>query len=318
MSTIALPLPAARTRSTLSSLARIEAKRFARHPLFLVGFVLGLWAVITVGSNPSGMSGPTSLDFQVIPAFFVGVLGFVVAARLTRSTSRSREVIDGAPASDTVRTAALCIACLVPMTAGIVLVLVHSAFVSADPVPAWIYGTYGPFARALITGVIPVIACLGGPLLGVTVGRWLRFPGAVLLGVVVLLAWANLAAYGTTGESSLLGERSLPRILHMLAPYTAFASANGDGEVPSTEITSFTGSAGWYALWLLMLCGLAVTAALWRGADGRTRHVVGRTFIGLSAAAIVFVGLAGTGGNAQPMYTTPDGVTSTASHADVP
>jgi len=315
MTTIALPMTHPRTRSTLSSLAWVEAKRYARHPLFIIGFGLATWVIVAIGT---GSTGPEVLDFQVIPAFFIGVFGFVVSARLTRSTGRSREVMDGAPASGTLRTAALCLACLVPLAAGCALVLLNAAFLATDPPAEWVYGTYGPFDRVLIIGVIPMIACVGGPLLGVTVGRWLRFPGAVLLGVVVLLAWVNLAAYGTTGESSLLPDRSLPRILHMLTPYTAFGQGNGDGETPMTEITSYTGSAGWYALWLLMLCGLAVTAALWRGAEGGTRRVVGRWFVGLAAAAVVLLGLAGMGGNAQPMYTTPDGVTSTASHADVP
>ena len=315
MTAIALPMSQPRTRSTLSSLAWIEAKRYARHPLFLIGFGLATWVTVAIGT---GSTGPEELDFQVIPSFFIGVLGFVVAARLTGSTSRSREVMDGAPASETLRTSALCIACVVPLIAGCALVLLNAAFLAADPPGDWVYGTYGPFERALVLGIIPVIASVGGPLLGVTAGRWLRFPGAVLLGVVVLLAWANLAAYGTTGESSLLPDRSLPRILHMLTPYTAFGQGNGDGETPTTEITSYTGSAGWYVLWLLMLCGLAVTAALWRGAEGGTRRVVGRWFVGLAVAAVVFLVPAGMGGNAQPMYTTPDGVTSTTSHTDMP
>ena len=48
MSTIALPITHPRTRSTLSSLAWIESKRFARHPLFLTSLGLGLWAVIGI------------------------------------------------------------------------------------------------------------------------------------------------------------------------------------------------------------------------------------------------------------------------------
>ena len=197
MTTIALPLPAARTRSTLSTLAWIESKRFARHPIFLIGLALATFLVIEVGGGADSQSveiGPTVLDFQVITAFFIGVFGFVVAARLTWSTIRSREVIEGAPASETLRTAALCLACLVPLTAGVALVALHAALLTADPPTAMFYGTYGRFDRVLIMGVIPAIASLGGPLLGVAFGRWLRFPGAVLLGVVVLLVWCNLAA----------------------------------------------------------------------------------------------------------------------------
>ncbi|MET0740771.1 MAG: hypothetical protein ABWZ26_04365 [Candidatus Nanopelagicales bacterium] len=312
MTTMALPLTAARSRSSLSVLAWIEAKRFARHPMFLVGLGLAVWATVVIGSGgPASRGevarGPENLDFQVIPGFLVGVFGFVVAARLTRSTSRSQEVMRGAPLSDTVRTAALCLACLVPMSAGLALVLLHAAIVTSDPPEEWIYGTYGSLEQVVIVGVLPVIFSVGGPLLGVAVGRWLRFPGAILLCVGILLFWCAWAAYSPI--ESMDASSPLSRVLHLLTPYTAWGQADGDGDVPSTEFTSFTGSPVWFALWALALCGLAVCAALWRGAEGRGRVIVGRSFVGLSVAALVFLGLAAMGGNDEPMVTTPDGVT---------
>jgi hypothetical protein len=60
-------------------LARIEATRYARDPLFLLGLLLGIL-------TSAGERGPIELDYQVIPAFFIGVFGIVVAARLTTST----------------------------------------------------------------------------------------------------------------------------------------------------------------------------------------------------------------------------------------
>ena len=113
-------------------------------------------------------------------------------------------------------------------------------------------------------------------------------------------------------------EPSLPaRLLHMFSPYTAFVTTNGNGQQPTTEVASYTGSPGWFALWLVLLCGLAITAALWRGAEGGTRRVVGRTFVGLAVAALVCLGLAGTSGNERVMITTPDGVSRAATDADM-
>ena len=155
----------------------------------------------------------------------------------------------------------MCLACLVPTVTGLAIVLMHRATIAANPIPEYLYGTYGSFDRFVITVVVPVIACAGGPLLGVAVARWLRFPGAALLSVLVVLIWGNIAAY-VPGNSSRFGhgrlDRCSPGYLHMVTPYTAFGSGDGDGEHISRVMTSYTGSPGWYAVWTLALCGLAV------------------------------------------------------------
>ena len=291
-------------RATLAQLARIEAKRYARHPLFLVG--AALCALASAGAH-----GPVELDYHVIPSFFIGVLGIVVAARLTASTDRSAPVVDSAPVSQTLRTAAMCLACLVPAVTGLAIVLMHRAFMAADPIPDYLYGTYGSFDRVVITVVVPVIACAGGPLLGVAVGRWWRFPGAALFAVLVVLVWSYVSGY-VPGETSLDGSTLFARTLHMAGPYTAFGGGNGDGEVVSTVMTSYTGSPGWYAVWTLALCGLAVCAALWRGAEGVLRRRVGRAFAVLVAVALVSLVLAVVNGNQTVYKTTRTGTTAAA------
>jgi hypothetical protein len=297
-------------RTSVWALARIEAKRYARHPLFLIGV-----ALCTLAS--AGRHGPEELDYHVIPSFFIGVLGIIVAARLTASTDRSAQVVDAAPVSDTARTAAMCLACAVPTAAGLLIVLVHRLFVLADPVPVFLYGTYGPTDRLFITVIVPVIACAGGPLLGVAVARWLRFPGAALLAVIAVLFWSNITAYAPAQMSSLarwnMDSGSLfGRVLHMLTPYTAFASGNGDGEHATTVMTSFTGSPGWFAVWTMALCGLAATAALWRGADGVVRKSVGRAFVLLAALAAVALVLSVVTGNQTEFKTTRHGTVAVA------
>jgi hypothetical protein len=296
MTAVAMDRPRSAPRSpTLATLAAIEAKRYARHPLFLVGLVLGI-------VTSAGERGPIELDYQVIPAFFIGVFGVVVAARLTGSTRVSRPVVDAAPVSQLVRTAALCWACLVPAAAGLVLVLIHRAFVLADPFAGWEYGTYSATDRLAITIVLPVIACAGGPLLGVAVGRWLRFPGAPLLAVVVLVGWVNVAAY-VPEQSSIDPGTVFARGLHMLTPYTAFGSGNGDGNNPVTSVRSFTGSPLWFAVWTLALCGLAVAAALIRDLDRTGRRRVARVFVLLAGVAVAVFVLAAVNGN-QRQYDT--------------
>lgn len=274
-------------------LARVEALRYLRHPLFLVGFVLGLAA-------SAGEWGPIELDYHVIPSFFIGVFGIVVAARLTTSADRSRAVVDAAPVSETTRTAALCVACAVPGLAGLTMILLHRAVVLSDPITNGLYGTYGSLDRLVITVLVPLIACVGGPLLGVAVGRWLRFPLAELLTVVVVIIWSNVSGYvpGDDHSVSWFG-----RLVHVAAPYTAFAQGNGDGERPTTVVTSYTGAPTWFAVWTLGLCGLAMTAALWRGATGQVRSMVGRAFIVITCCTLLALTLSIVTGN-QHWFTT--------------
>jgi hypothetical protein len=291
-------------------LARIEAKRYARHPLFLIGA-----ALCTLAS--AGRHGPEELDYHVIPSFFIGVLGIIVAARLASSTDRSAQVVDAAPVSDTARTAAMCLACALPTFAGLLIVVMHRLFVLADPVPESLYGTYGPTDRLFITVIVPVIACAGGPLLGVAVARWLRFPGAALLAVIAVLFWSNITAYAPAQMSSLVrsgmdSSSLIARFLHMFTPYTAFASGNGDGEHATTVMTSFTGSPGWFALWTLALCGLAAVAALWRIAEAHARRSIGRAFVVLAAIAVAALVLSVVTGNQTEFKTTRDGTVAVA------
>ena len=219
-----ITLPEARTATTppsatLWTLARFEAKRYAKHPLFLAGLAL---AIITSLIK----SGPDELDYHVIPSFFIGVVGIIIAGRLASATRRSEPVIDAAPVNESMRTAALCLACLVPAAAGVFLVVLHRIYIAANPYPNLDYGTYGTFDRYLITMVVPVIACAGAPLLGIAVARWLRFPGASLLAAVVVVLWSAVSAYIQQGGSAPTS--GFKQIVHMLTPYTAFGASDAN------------------------------------------------------------------------------------------
>lgn len=259
MSTTTAPTPSTAATTpgrTLAALARADARRFARHPLFLLG--VGAWVVIlavqvanqevvTIGVEDPG----------TFVAFLVGVFGFVVAHRLTTSLRRSGDLADTAPVSSQRRTIALCLACLVPMTAGLVIVIAFIVFGAVWPptMPdgghvAW----FGYESNTTILAVLladAVLACLGGPLLGVAVARWAPFRGSALLGVVVLMF-------------TVMSASSLPAPWYAIAPWAIFWDAHlTDGEYQSSWVLDAV-SPVWYCGYVACLCGLAVVAALGR------------------------------------------------------
>ncbi|MFZ2014144.1 MAG: hypothetical protein WAV00_10010 [Nocardioides sp.] len=288
---------AAPATSVLLRLARIEALRYARHPLFVIGLLLALAS--------SGTYGPVELDHQVVPAFFIGVFGIVVASRLTTSTDTSRPVVAAAPVVEPVRTAALCLACAVPASAGLLVVVVHRILVQADPPQSYEYAGYGATDRLWITIAIPVVACAGGPLLGVLVGRWLRFPGATVLAVLAVLLWSQVGAYYPAQR--LDSESLFARTLHLFTPYTAFLETNAGSNAPPTLVTAYTGSAFWFLVWTVALCVMAASAAIARGATGRLRRVVVRWFAAAVAVAAAALILGVSTGADHLVYYTPDG-----------
>jgi hypothetical protein len=148
-------------------------------------------------------------------------------------------------------------------------------------------------------------------LLGVAVGRWLRFPGSALLVLVVVVVWSNLSGYVPDG--SRLDPASLfARTLHMASPYTAFGQGNGGGKHAISTVDSYTGSPLWFAIWTLALCGLAACAALWRGAEGTTRSRVGRSFIAIAICAVAALALSIAYGNDRVYKTSRDGTVTAA------
>jgi hypothetical protein len=295
MSTAAAAVPTA-SSSVLARLARIEATRYAKHPLFVVGFVLALAS--------SGAYGPVELDHQVVPAFFLGVLGIVVGNRLVSGSERSAAVIDAAPVSETLRTAALCLATLVPGAAGVVVVLFHRVWVQKFPPGTYEYAGYDGFDRFLITMAIPVVACVGGPLLGVAAGRWLRFRGAALLIVVLVWLWSSRCGYISHDTT---GSNLVPRVLHLLTPYTPFLETNAESNAAPTLVTSYTGSPFWFLVWTVALCGLAATGALLHGTDGAVRRTLLAWFAGSAVVAVAALVIGVTTGAQQLVQYTPDG-----------
>jgi hypothetical protein len=254
--------PAATT--VLRSLAVLEARRYARSPLFIVGIGLLVWTTIVSTGDLAQNAGTTDPgDLDILPAFCLGLLGVFVGHQLTRSLDGSIEAVGAAPSDAQRRTAALCLACLVPGVVALAWVGWIYLALALERIP--LSATIHPAARAtmLLSGVV---AAVGGPLFGVLVARWVRFPGSALVAVVVLAGWTLLSTVALALPPSRPGT-----LLHLSAPLTSWVSSDG----PRSPAWVAGGSPGWYLAYLILLCGLAVTAAsLPRTVGPRRRRIL--------------------------------------------
>jgi prolipoprotein diacylglyceryltransferase len=271
-------------RSTVRALARVEAKRFARHPLFLLGvaiMLIPMGAVLwqqEVDANP--MVGTLFI------AFLIGVFGFIVAHRLTTSLLRTRDLAGTTPVGRQQRTLALCLACRVPATAGGVVaafMLVTGLIWTpvGDPVTAhvaWFRDDPAIDVLATLIAMGPV-AALGGPLLGVAVARWAPFRGSALIGVVTLVFLTALPS-------------EAPNPWRVLSVWPILVDEHvNDGGGPIVSSNFMPGVEPiWVLFYLLCLCGLAVVAALLRD-PGHRRPLLGAG-AALSVGAVGFFVLA--------------------------
>lgn len=277
---------AVRRRPTVFALARVEARRFARHPLFVFGTgAVAVLAVIQLFQQSGGGGSP--IGGVVVIAFLVGVFGFVVAHRLTTSMRRTADLAGTAPLGLQQRTAALCLACLVPFAVG----CVATAFMLVTqivwppvgiPVTAHVASFRDEPDLALVAAILAMapVATLGGPLLGVAVARWAPFRGSALVGVVALLFLC-----AADGDAS--------RPWNLLAPwpilYEELTVEHSDKMATSWLLPHI--SAPWVLGYVLCLCGLAVVAALLR--DRANRRQLLWTGGVLAVCAVVCFTMAG-------------------------
>jgi hypothetical protein len=272
---------AAGGRQTFFTLAARERRRFVVNPVFLAGVALTAFAVWN-----NGHTGVTEIDtVNPYPAIFLGGFAMMATFWQTRSMHNSEPVVGVTPTTLPLRTAALCAVAIVPFLCGVLSLI---AFRLYQPVAAdRVYGAFSPPARIAVLVAQMVLPTLGGPLLGVALGRWVRFPGSAFVLFLVLYGWVSLVSI-----VSFTNPDPTPKVvLRLFAPF-AFFTYNENG----AEVTTWRGSPWWFIGWQLALCAIAVLAALLRAAEGRVRFRVIRTLpIVLALAAILIVLAAGGG-----------------------
>lgn len=267
--------------AALRSLAALEARRYLRSPLFLIGVGLLVWTtVVATGDLGQHMGTKDPGDLDILPAFCLGLLGVFVGHQLTRSLDSSGEAIGASPSDGVRRTAALCLACVVPGVVALAWVGWIYAALAAHQIP--LSATIGSGARAamLLSGAV---AAVGGPLFGVLVARWVRFPGSALVAVVLLAGWTLVSTLSLAMPPSRAGT-----LLHLSAPLTSWVSADS----PRSPAWVAGGSPGWYLGYVWLLCGLAATAALLPSVTGTRRGRLLRLLGLLGVATLACLALA--------------------------
>jgi len=267
------------------AMAVIEARRMARHPVFVLGValgfvVLGLYVVLVGGET--GL--PAVLTLPLLGAFYIGLASVIAAALLTRSTEVAVETIATAPGTEARRTLALAAAGIPPLVAGLVfsVALVVLAKVVGVAPQEWWFGTLPDWQVWSIVLMCPV-ACCDGALLGVLVGRWLRFRGASAMVVVALIVVSLL------GQVPLLETGSSE--WRLWVPWALFHT----GDNPDGTQTLIAGNPAAYLGYLLALGALAVLGAMWHDRTARTPRF--RILVAaVAAAAVVLFFLAATTG----------------------
>lgn len=263
----------------LGTMAGIEARRLARHPVFVVGVALAFGVAVLMNAVDEAPMLSDVIPTLVIPAFFIGLSSLVATARLTRSTEATTEAIGTAPGSEARRTAALAAACLVPFTAGALWVVGLLALAAARGVHPneWWFATMPDWQLWSILIAGGPVACLGGGLLGLLTGRWLRFPGAPAVMVIAVVA------LDVVGQMGVPGRHSEARLW---VPWAMFHS----GSYPDGTSTLYAGNPLFYLGYLLCLCAAAGLVAAWHDRTARSRRlraaIAATTVAGLTCLAL--------------------------------
>jgi hypothetical protein len=274
----------------LATLTWIETRRYLRSPILLAALVLTGYSLFDT------MTGTVTdvNSVPVWPAFFLGGLGLLASFRLTQSTRPASPALTVTPVSPQLRTAALCLTAIAPLLAGGLSVV---AILTVERIGGqWEHGTFSSTDQVVILAS-QVIACsVGGPLLGVALGRWLRYEWIGPVVFVALVGWMQLVVViAAAHRNSLAGV-----LLRMFSPFTFFSWGNDAGAVET-----WRGSPTFFLGWQLGLCALCVTIALRRGADLERRRQLNDAILFAAVFTVAMYVLAVTGGVSHVWISLP-------------
>jgi hypothetical protein len=127
-----------------------------------------------------------------------------------------------------------------------------------------------------------VLPALTGPLLGVALGRWIRFPGVAFVVFLLLYGWASLGYIQSVGREDALA-------LHMVlfAPVAYFLPSPDNG-IP---LITWYGTPWLFVGWQLCVSAVAILAAMLRGAEGIVRRRIVAGLIASSALGLAILAL---------------------------
>jgi hypothetical protein len=285
MTAATAPARLARREAVPWQLARLEIRRYLRHPLYLIGVVLLLLSVggmVGAGSDQSPLSAP------IAPAFLMGVFGVVVAAQLAASGRRLGRGAGAVPLPERTRTLALAVAFVVPVLTAAAWLATFLVIYHVNPPGEGVWW-FGPLSSGHVLSMLlgtTAVSAFGGPALGTLVTRWVRWRPAPLV-VAVLLVVAGMLTQSSD---------SFPRTVGLLMPWTQWSAGVTDGRA-----VYYGGSPQWWLLYALALCVLAVVAAMYRDPEAdRPRYRVVAAVVVL--VAVVSVSLAATTGVDHTRY----------------
>ena len=132
----------------------------------------------------------------IVPAAALGVLGLVAMAGQTRAASTLNRSAGAPPVPERVQTAALALAGLLPFAVGLVWFASTAYKAAQHPPPpgGFPFGDVsGSWKLAILFGE-GAMSTLGGPLLGVLIGRWWPRRGVAPITAVLLVAAVHLDA----------------------------------------------------------------------------------------------------------------------------
>jgi hypothetical protein len=246
------------------SLGLREGRRMLLSPAVLL--IVG-WAVLMTGIdaavNLSTASLPTRGELYEglswLFALYAGLV-FYIACHLVASSARRTKAegqFSASPMSPRMRSAALCVGVLVGpglLAAAVMVVL------------ALLGGSMSVAELAQIA-----LTVVGGGMFAVMCATWLRFPGSLPLGLVVLV-------FGTILMSD--AGRAPINTWPWFAPYITAPDW-------SDEVWALMGSQAWHAVYLAGLCALAFCAVMLREREGRLR------WLAISAGVLAATAAAG-------------------------